>query len=358
MATPRMPSALDGFIPQATGLAVAFVRKPGEFKLYEYIQIVKADALVIVYAYLDPDEPVRVVSDAEFAWPWGQPRPKPQNNIGNFKFQEVRLNRRAYGYSLAEEIINPPAGGYNPQRFHNAMMLSKAMTNATQRVTTLLETAANWGNNTATANTLNGGAGYWSLASNDETNVHFLAIKKSLMKAVLQIFKSTNSCVKFKDLRLRISPDLAVAMAETSEIHTYIEKSPFAQAELRGDSPDPNVAWGLPSKLYGLPLIVEDSTIDIVRANASGTPDTLDTEKKLIADKTKAVITSVVGGLDGEYGTESFSTVQRYYHKYDLTVESRLDSWNHLYESFVVDQYKENLTAPVSGYLITECQPA
>lgn len=360
MATPRFASGSNVFIPQATGQAIAYVRDQSMFKVNQYVQIINSPKPVGVYAFLDPDAPVRVVSDAEFDWARGQPRPKPQANLGNFKWEEFRTFRRNYGYTIDEEIVDN-ADGWNPKAFFNAIMISLAMTNLTQRVTTLLEATANWSGNTATASNLNSGRGKWHTASNDESSANFLAIKKSLNTAVRRILLATNGMVQRKDLKLQISPDLADAISETSEIHTYLEKSPHALAQVKGEAPNVNADWSLPEKLYGLPLVIEDASKVNIRANADGTVATVETQKVFIRDKTKAVILSRQGGLDGQYGSPSFSTVQRYFHQYEMSIEAfrgEQERKDKIYESHVVDDYKEVLAAPQAGYLITECMSA
>lgn len=352
MATPRYASATNVFIPQATGQAIGFVRDPEQFAVNRYVQIVRAPRPVVLYAFLDPDAPVRVVSDAEFDWPYGQQRPKPMANIGNFKWEEVRVFRRDYGYTVDEEIVNG-SDGWNPKAFFNGIILSLAMTNVTWRVSTLLETAANWGGNTATATVLNGGAGTWEGASNDETSAKFLAIKKSLNRAMRRIRLASNGMVRKRDIRLRLSPETADMISETAEIHTYIQGSPAALAQVKGDAPNVNGDWSLPERLYGFELVIEDANRVSVRANADGTVATVETEKAFIADRTKATLISRVGGLDGNYGAPSFSTVQRYVHKYEMAVEAQHDAWNKVYESHIVDAFKEVLAAPQAGYLIT-----
>src|SRR5688572_4407882 len=110
MATPRFPSATNVFIPEATGQAIAYVRDKDRFKVNQYVQLVKAPKPVVLYAFLDPDAPVRVVSDAEFDWPWDQKRPQPQANIGNWKWEEVRVYRRSYGWMAGQQTLSNAKG--------------------------------------------------------------------------------------------------------------------------------------------------------------------------------------------------------------------------------------------------------
>lgn len=354
MTTPRYLSATNGFIPEATGQAIAYVRDPNKFKINQYVQLIRAPKPIVLYAELDPDQPVRVVTDQEFAWEDGDPRPRGNNNMGNFKWTEVRAFRRNYGYTVGHQAIEA-AEGWNPKAFFNATILSQAMTNVTARFVSLMENTANWGSNFATAISLNGataGNGFWSQASNDPTNASYLNIKKTILKAVENIVLATNGMVTMEDLKLVISPGLAIAMSETSEIHSYLEKQEKAIEVIEGLNPNTgNDQWGLPSRLYGLPVVVENAVHVTERKNSAGTPAT--TNRTFIKSDNSAVIVSRVGGLEGLYGAPSFSTLQRYYYLYDMAIEAFDNPKDKLFESNVVDQFKEVLAANRAGYLIT-----
>lgn len=355
--TPRYPSGTNTFIPQATGQAIAYVRDPAKFKINQYVQGVKADKPVFAYAFLDPDAPVRLVTDEEFDWPDGNPRPRPAANIANFKWLYATCVRRDYGWTLGEQAVET-ADGFNPKAFQNAIILSLAMTNRTFRFITLMETASQWGTNTADANSLNGGRGKWDKASDDESSPYYLAIKRTLLEVARQINLATNGMVgdddPMSEMSLILSPATALAIAETSEIHNYIKQSPVALAQVKGDAPGQNKKWGLPDYLYGFKIIVESAPRVKNRIkDASGTVSTLDTDKVYMKSATSAVVCCRPGGLDGNYGSPSFSTFQRYYYKYDLQVEARKVDWDKLYEAHIVDQFIEVLAAPQSGYLIT-----
>ena len=125
--TPRLFSPTNVFIPQATRDVVGYIRKPGQFKLLDYVQMVgstsKDDAgkPICAYAILDPDAPVRTgpISllsnpnpdmqglyqpsvDSQWRWDPGQDAPIG-NIISNFKWQTVEMMRRAYPYDYDEQ---------------------------------------------------------------------------------------------------------------------------------------------------------------------------------------------------------------------------------------------------------------
>jgi hypothetical protein len=343
-------SGTNGFIPAATGQAIAFVRDQSKFKLNQYVQMIRSPKPVVAYALLDFDEPVRVVNDANFDWPDGMPRPTNSNQMGNFRLVEVRCFRRNYGFTVGHQIIEA-TDVFNPKAFFNAMTLSKAMTNVTQRFVSLMETAANWGANTADANTLNNGAGTWDNASNDPSSPNYLAIKKSILTAMKNVILATNGMIQVDDLILIVSPGLAMAMSETSEIHDYMKSQEESIQVLEGKKPSVSAGWGLPTHLYGPKVVVEDSVRVTQYPYMAGTAAT--TNRIWTKSDTSAVICTRVGGIDGNYGSPSASTFQRYFYKYEMAVEAFDKPEDKLFQGNVVDQFQEILSSNRSGYLIT-----
>lgn len=356
MATPRYLSGVNGYLPKATGQVISYIRDPKKFKVNKYVQNIQSPLPTGLYYQLDKDAPVRVVTDAEFAWEDGDPRPTGHSNLSNFQLTEFRTFRRDYPFTLGQQAIEATkkAGAFDPLAYESAQVASQAMTNRTNRIVALLETAAGWGNNTATATALNGGAGKWNQASGDITDPSYLAIKKTILEACRRINLATNAVVQLSDLRLILSPGLAIAMAETSEIHDYIAKSRFAQPNLENLLGNPNELWGLPPNLYGVEVIVEDAPIVKIRPTSAGTDAALAAgQRQYCKADTSAVLCTRIGGIDGPFGVKSFTTLQCYFYKYELAVATFADSKNELTEGHVVEQFKEILAAPTSGFLIT-----
>ncbi len=359
MATPRFPSAVNLFNAQATGQVIGYLRKPGKFKLLDYAQIVKSTREggdgwpVCLFTVIDPDAPVRVVTDQEYAWEDGDDSPEGSGMMVNFNTVEVRMFRRAYPYRIGEQAAST-ADFFKPLPLYREIALMQAMTNKTARVWTLLDNASNWSTHTADANVLNGGKGKWSQASATEGSPFYLAIKRSLVSAMLAINLDTNSTVQPEDLKLVISPLLAEAAANSGEMTDYLKGSPYAKAVQEGKENGRNGKWGLPSSYAGVDIVVEDASRVTDRPNAAGTVAT--TNRNYIKDSTKACLLSRIGGLDGVEGSPSFSTLQIYYYKYEMAVEELLHPWHKRHDGRVLDQFKEVLASNRSGYLITNCQ--
>lgn len=352
-ASPAFFGPTSLFIPSFTGEIVGYIREPGQFAVTEYCQLVKSTAEdgqgkpICTYFILDPDEPVRLPSINDFYWPAGNRSPEAKIVI-NGAFRTVIMDRAAYPYEYSGQ--EEASADIKVGAIYREMAASIAMTAKTQRVQTIMQTAANWGNSTSDANTLNGGFGNWANASSDEQSPNFAAIAKSLTAAMQKINLNTNSVVKPKDLMLVISPGLANKMANSGEMRGYLKSSPFAKEVQEGRN-DFSSLWGLPKVYTGLKLIVEDASLVNERANISGTSAT--TNRKYIWNDQSAAIVSRIGGINGVYGSKSLSTMQIFYYRFEMSVMEEKSSWHDLCRGKVVDQYKEVLVSAPSGYLIT-----
>lgn len=357
MATLRYPGRWT-YLPRATGQIIEYIRKPKDFPINRYSQFVPTPASSFVYHYIDPDQPVRMVSDAEWAWGPGDARPTGNANQLSFYMVPGKTNRRSYPYTLDEETVQQNKE-FNDIDFtvQNAGSVAcQAMVNRTNRVITMLQTASNWGANTADANTINGGYGNFRNASADPSSPNFLAIKRAIGNACKVIRLSTNGMVKRRDLRLVLSLGLAEIMADTDEIYNYVKFGPYSQKAQRGDDRDMDEDGGLPPKLYGVEVCIEDSTLVNVYPNASGTAASIASGQRVfIKNDTTAILTSRVGGVEGSYGAPSFTTTQVYFFGPPMQVEEFPDPKNRRVEGFVTEDYQEVLAAPASGFFITSC---
>ena len=214
---------------------------------------------------------------------------------------------------------------------------------------TVLLTTTNWattedpdmgGNHFDTATAL--GGGLWTAGSS--TNP---IIKKTLDNVAVQINRDTLGVINGnpQELMLLINPTGARNMAESQEIHDYIKGSYWTQEELT-QGLHPNNKYGLPSSIYGYPIIVENTIKVTSRKGAT-------LVKAHALTDTNAVVVSRVGGIEGAYGAPSFSTMTIFWYRDEMTLERFDDPRNRLVEGHVVEDTDEILTAPASGFLIT-----
>ncbi len=351
----RFLSATNGYIPSATGQVIAYIRKPDEFALNQYVQYIETPKSVGVYAVLGRDEMVRVTADALYAWEDGDPRPRGDANKVPFQWVEFRTYRRDYPWTLGYKAIDQSKGSWEPKLVHMDSALSKAMTNRTNRVMSLVQTAGNWGSNTASANTLNGGAGPWAGASDQPDNPKYNAIFKSLVAAAQRIYLATNSKIGPDKLQVIVSPNLAIQMGTSAEMTNYCRESPYAKNVLEQGLDSQWELWTLPKRYKGFHFVVEGTTL-VTEFNKIDSSDNLveaTTNRVYAKNDTTAVLLARPGSLDGEYGSQSWSTVQIYHYGGLLEVEAFDEPKDRRVDGHVTEDLTEKLASAVSGFLIT-----
>ncbi len=361
MANPTLgfASANSGFIPEATGMVVAYMRKQDKFKSNRYVQYIPTDKVVGLYAQLGRDEPIRIVSDAEYAYEDGDEAPQGLYHQVPFQMQEFRCFRRAYPWRLGYMAIDQ-ATLWKPKVIHMQSAITKCMTNRTNRIITKIQTVGNWGTHTAAANTLNSGAGNWLTASDDPNSPNYNAILKSMQAAAQAVNLDTNGVVEFKDLCVLVAPELALKITQTAELLNYCRESKDAlQLVEKGFDPQYDL-WGLPSTYKGFKFLVEDAPIVTGRpatANLTATaplqPPEESTARAYCMSPTSAAMLARPGSIDGEAGAMSFSTVQIYHHGGLAQVKVFDDPENERVKGRVQENIAIEIGANMSGYLIT-----
>ncbi len=348
----RYLSGYNGFLPKESGIVIAYVRRPEEFAINDYIQYVEGPT-VGVYNRLGRDQNVRSTSTKNYGWEDGDPRPKHDSEKHPFTLIEYRTKRRDYGWTLGYKAI--ANASWRPKVAHMDDAISQCMTQRTQRVITLLETAATWEGNTASANTLNGGKGKWDTASSEGTSGNYNAIYKSLWGAFLKMHLATNAKVKVKNVRVLVSPIAALAIAQSDELQNYQRETPQAEKiALDGLGGEASDSWTLPKKYKGFQFVVEDSPYvgEYPTANVSMTAEAT-TNRLYVKSDTSAILVHRQGGLDAEYGSKNFSTVMMAHYGGLMEVEAFDNPRDRLVEGHVSEDVSEFVPAPQSGYLIT-----
>lgn len=349
--TVRYMSPTNTFLPAPTGQVIHYVRNPADFKLNRYCQMINSpDAPVGYYWRLDRDNPVRVISDAEFRWPPGKPAPTGHHNISNFEMDTFRCERYAFPWTLDEETVRIANANKAPDpiTIESKNKASQAMTARTQNVIGVLETTGNWPTgHTDTAT--NVGGGKWDVGTS--TAPYF---KKSVLEAARRIIQATNGVAKLTDMRLVMSPTDAIDISASAEIHDYVKSAGGTNGAwdmITGKIiENPNEAYGLPKHFHNIELVIEDG-MQVTSRPYSG--DSTAATRSNLKATSSATLVYRPGGMDGGLGTQSFSTVQIFYHKYEMAVEMHHDTWNKIYDGRVVDWYTVELAAPHTGFHFT-----
>src|SRR5882672_10719310 len=250
-----------GFLPISTGQIIGYIRSAGKFKVQRYIQNVQAPAPVFAYAYIDPDQPVRIFNRAEFVWEDGAERPTGNWNLTAYQWLTGRTQRLDIPWMLGDQAIETTRKNskWDPAQVEQMQVASQMMTLRTSDVISACETASSWGANTADANVVNGGFGNWTQASDDPASPFYLAIRRTFTNIVKIITLGTNATVRCSDIRCVISPGAATMMANTAEIYNYVKYGPYSEPRQQGEDVDVDEEFGLPKKYAGIEIIVEDS---------------------------------------------------------------------------------------------------
>lgn len=319
-------------------MLVEFSRNPKDFALPNYTQIRPVSKQTGYYLKIDARQARRLNGGElqDYVWPDSHPRPKPRNNAQQFNFHDYECIRRNFGQPIGD--LAREQADWNMEDTQEGILAQKAMTARTLLVHNALDTSANWDASHFSAVTaIPGVAGTWDAALS--TNLY---IKKSLNYGAKTILLATGSVVRRKDLVLVMNPTTAMAISETQEIVDHIKQSPDAYSQIQQNSSRWS-EWGLPDRLYGFPVYVEDAVMTTTPIG-----DTTPTDSFVLGDG-KAYLLSRPGGLVSKGGGPSFSTVT-VFAKEEMTVTKKHDEYNRLLDCDVVDHVGVGLTATVSGF--------
>lgn len=352
MATPLTsfydPGSHTVFVPKATSiLQVEFSRTPTSFKLSEYMQIIPGQPVAGLYAELSSTDPVTIVDQNANLWQDGHERPTGRKRP--LRWRQWRSERRSYPYTLGNLIVDQAS--FDVVAAHARGEAARAMTDRTIDAKDVLTTTANWpaANKAATIAALLGAAGSWTIAASEASQF----IKQSFNKVKQSVAQQTGGVVSPSQLQLVINPITAGKMALAEEIRVYLKNHSDAMAALRGNDRAILDNWGLPPILYGIEIVVEDAVVQTSQREIDGTGTV-----GYAFPSDQAVFISRIGGLIGG-GTvngnaaPSFTTLTGFFHE-ELAVETDVDTWNRVTRGAVTDTRDIVLTAPNSGFLISD----
>lgn len=346
MAT-AFPGGYNTFVPSfdTTGkLVVAYSRNPKDFAINKWLTLIPVKRSVGYYLKLTAENAARILSSnvSDFLWADGNDTPSGEYNTESFEFKSFTTIRYAFPFRLGHKAIQQ--ADWKVEAQHAAMAAQQAMTGRTINAAQLVLASANWAAShvAATGTALAGAALNTGTATNQ-------ILKKALNAIGKKIQKDTLGVVRPKDLCVVLNPDLADALSRSAEIASYLVSSPFALAQVRGDSPSQNGLWGLPDALYGFPIVVEDAVQVAQRKGATAAPAYLFSTS---SSPNPLVVVARPGGLVSE-GSSAFSTVVQFLFE-EMTVETKDDPDNRRTKGRVVEDYATVLASDISGYLVQD----
>ena len=350
--TAGFPGPYDVYVPNheaSGGLLIGYSRNAKDFPVNNYIELFPSEKMFGVYAQYTSRNAARIISpnDAEHVWADGDACPPGLNNLESFNYLTYKTTRRAYTFTLGEMTVDQMS--FDMLMTNTRDMAQQCMTARTLLVQNALS-GANWGSNTASVdgqiltsgqNWTTGSVGY---SGNSGPN-----ILMSIQYGIRTVQQQTIGAVKQDKLVLVINPVTAQAMAASTEIRDYIKQSQFAMDQVRGDKPSQNGVWGLPDTLYGVKIVVEDAVR--VSSRKGAVTDSLG----YVMPNGVAYLLAAPGRLDGLAGSRSFSTVQLFFYKDEMTVETLYDLNNRRYLVRVVSNYVPIVATTLSGFYFTNC---
>lgn len=346
----------NGYVPKATGQVISYIRDPKKYKLNKYSQLVESKAPLGFFYKIHPDDAARFVRRQGRVWEDGQKRPEVTGQRMRHDIVQFQTVRYDYDFQIGWKTLDN--ADYNVLLANTHSAQNEAMIDWTDEVISLGEDSDNWESNYALAVDLAGGA-QWD-AGTPENPV----IKRSLLEIAERITLGTNGmAADFEDpedvgLVLILNPHAARRLATTPEVHAIYKESLYADALVSKANPNPNAVFGLPARLYGYTVIVENAVRVSERPQADGdlaarTGDPA--PRRFVKAFDSAIICSRPGGLDGQAGAPNYSTFQRYWYGVGEVKLQIFDDAKHEYtDGHVVRDGKSVLAAPASGFLVQE----
>jgi len=335
-----LPGAYNTYVqsPDATGnLIITFSRDPSRFALPRYAQYRPVSKSTGLYLRIRADECARILNAdlREYVWPDGADAPV-QARAEEFRYEQYRATRYAYPMQLGN--LAREEADWDIEGIHKAFNAQKAMTARTYNVVNELQTVANWDSTHVAWPHEYSDVYSWEASTTTE-----LAIKKGIQYAVERILKSTRSVVKVDDLQLVMSPTTARKIAVSQEITEYVKQQPSAPEIIEGTKWGMDM-FGLPARLYGLPVVLEETVRVTTHQGATTQTD------EFVLSEGNAFVLARPGGIEAVAGGgPSFSTVTIFF-KEEMTVEAKVDVDNRRWNTRVVDHFDAVMTAPVSGF--------
>lgn len=335
------PGQFNTFLPNTAAtknLVIDFSRNPNKFALPKYVQYVPVKQNVGRYIEMTVEMAGRILNSDLSDLVWADNNDAPSGAAGqeSFEFKGYLTQRYATAFQLGQMAVEQAEWDILAQ--HARIHAQRMMTARTVRVMAMVQNAANYAaSNTAAVSAIGTG-------KHDESTTARKDIKRSLDYAADIIRKNTLGAVEPKDLIFVCSPGYARKVAVSQELVDHIKGSTDALKEIE-QGLGPNSQYGLPSRLYGYEVRVEDSYKVTSRKGATRVAAP-------VMDDTKPFMCSRPGDLEGVEGSPSFSSITLFL-KEEMTVESKHDKDNRNHKGRVVDDYDEVLTAPSATFLFT-----
>jgi len=335
-------SGTNTYVPNSEstgGLIIGFARNESKYPVMEYMQNKEVKNTRGFYATYQSEQQARLSSSdfARFAWARGAAAPTGFDETENIGWDEYYTSRFAIPFGLPEDAVDQ--ADHDTLAFHKKQAAQRMMTLISKMAATALE-AADWASVGATDTATNLGGGLMSAGTDANPYIH-----NTITAALAKIVLNTTGAIDFSDLMFVCNPDVAQALAKAQEIFKYHGNSVYAYPFTERDPKLLN-KWGLPPRIAGLKVVVDDTVIYPTKRGGTQAPT-------WTLPANTAYILARPGGVSSAAGGPAFSTLTRFWYRDEMTHEDMHDVNNRIYVSRVVTDCQVKVVSPKAGYRIT-----
>lgn len=368
--------AFNGVLPVPTGIVIGFMRDPKTMPYLQYSQLVPAPEVQFSWTKIDPNVSTRLPNLNTFAWQYDDYRPTDKTFKPRAKLESDRLNRWDFSYvvgNATQRIWTNQGINYqamcdsirmNHAHLHRAVRVLGGLTGAgwfPQNSTTLDALMASDPEYVAGQSSFDESSGQQYLATG-APNPNFQIIKRALQRVMRAIKFNTNNAVQLEDFQWVLNPDDAQTVARSGEMVEFLKQSPYAR-EVSTSEIRLNEQYGLPERYAGFKIVVEDTPRVIVNESVTDEGEiddvTIPDQKDYILASDTCYFTcrvktgSTTAGLDGSYGSVSYSTVQIFHLNGEARVEAFSEPKHDLVEGHIVMEDKVVVPTTTAAFKLT-----
>lgn len=351
--TAGYPGPYDVYVPnpEASGnLIVGYSRNAKNFPVNNYIQMFPSEKMFGGYWSYTSRNAARIISpvDAEHIWADGDPTPPGIGNMESFLFLTYKTTRRAYTFTVGNLTVEQMS--FDMLMTNTRDMAQQCMTARTMLVQNALA-GANFGtdNSASVDGTILPAGQNWTTGSVGFSGNQGPNILISIQYGIRRIQQQTIGAVKYDQLSLVFNPVTAQAIAASTELRDYIKQDQFALGQVKGLVPGQNMIWGLPDYMYGVKIVVEDAVR--VSSRAGAVTDNIG----YVMPTGVAYLLAVDGELEGLAGGRTFSTIQMFFYRDEMTTSTLYDMNNERYMIRLTTNYAIVIASTLSSFQFTNC---
>lgn len=329
-------------------LLVGYSRNAKTFALNRYSQTFPAKNMLGLFYEYTSQSAARVVSQtaADDEWPDGDPCPPGLNNLESWTTKSFRTKRRVYPFTLGE--LTTEQMDFDLLLTNSNDMAQRAMTVRTMLTQNNLSAAFTGSTSSAAVNNgiLPNGQG-WDTGSVGYGGAAGPNVFTSIQFGLINIHMLTVGSVREDQVCWVINPQTAQAVSRSTEVQDYLKQSTVALSQIKGNVPSQNGRWGLPDVFHNVDVEVEDAVIITTNKEAATTL------YGYVMPYTVSYLIAKPAALVGLAGQRSFSTIQIFFYRDEMTSEVMFDRNNKRYLSRIISNYVPVIATLKSGFQFT-----